>query len=185
METATKALERGRSNLKDFERACAGLRGISNHISGEGTEPFSLLIETRLAFDGDPEVIWRRVSDVKSIPDYWHGTKSLAIGENVEGKKLIASARFAFGGSGKVEITTDDATRTLLLRYVSGPFTGTQTVRVGEKELEAKWDIEFHGIFRIASGRTAGHFKSGTVHALERLRDGVGQESPPEQKAQV
>ncbi len=140
-----------------------------------------MLIEASLDFEEDPDVVWARVSDVQKIPEYWHGTKSLKVVENVDGKKLIAAARFAFGGSGNVEITTDEATRTLLLRYLSGPFTGTQTVRIVGKRLEANWDIEFHGVFRIASGRTAGHFKSGTVHALERLRDGVGTE-PPEQQ---
>ena len=42
-------------------------------------------------------------------------------------------------------------------------------MKIVGKRLEARWDIKFHGIFKIGSGRTAGHFKSGTVHALERL----------------
>jgi hypothetical protein len=132
----------------------------------------TVIIEASLDFDGDPDAVWQRVSDVERIPEYWHGTKSLTVIEKVEGAKLVAAAKFAFGGSGKVRITTDAATKTLLLEYLSGPFTGTQAVRIVGKRLEAKWDISFHGIFRIGSGRTAGHFKSGTVHALERLRDG-------------
>jgi hypothetical protein len=140
-----------------------------------------VLIEASLDFEGDPEVVWKRVSDVERIPEYWHGTKSLRVLEKLDGGKVIAAAKFAFGGSGKVEITTDAATRTLLLRYLSGPFTGTQTARIEGKRLEARWDIEFHGVFKIASGRTAGHFKSGTVHALERLSGG-GEQKLPEQQ---
>lgn len=140
-----------------------------------------MLIEASLDFEGDPEVVWKRVSDVERIPEYWHGTKSLRVLEKLDGGKVIAAAKFAFGGSGKVEITTDAATRTLLLRYLSGPFTGTQTARIEGKRLEARWDIEFHGVFKIASGRTAGHFKSGTVHALERLSGG-GEQKLPEQQ---
>jgi len=117
-------------------------------------------------------VVWGRLSDVEKIPEYWHGTKSLRILERGEGGRVVAAARFAFGGSGKVEITADAAARTLVQRYLSGPFTGTQTTRMVGKRLEAKWDIEFHGLFKIGSGRTAGHFKSGTVHALERLSGG-------------
>ncbi len=132
-----------------------------------------MLIEASLDFEGDSEVVWKRVSDVERIPEYWHGTKSLKVLETIDGTKLITAAKFAFGGTGKVRITSDAATKTLLLEYLSGPFTGSQTVRITGKKLEAKWDITFHGIFKIGSGRTAGHFKSGTVHALERLRDGV------------
>lgn len=131
-----------------------------------------MLIEASLDFEGDPEAVWKRVADVEKMPEYWHGTKSLKVLERVDGTKLIAAAKFAFGGSGKVRVSTDPSTKTLLLEYLSGPFTGTQTVGVVGKRLEAKWDITFHGIFKIGSGRTAGHFRSGTVHALERLRDG-------------
>lgn len=132
-----------------------------------------MLIESSLDFEGDPEAVWKRLSDVERIPEYWRGTKSLTVLEKIDGTKLIAASKFAFGGTGKVGITTDDANKTLLMEYLSGPFTGTQTVKIVGKRLEARWDITFHGIFKIGSGRTAGHFKSGTVHALERLRDGV------------
>jgi hypothetical protein len=137
-----------------------------------------VLIQESLKFEGDPDAVWRRVSDVEKIPEYWHGTKSLRVIEKVDGK-LTATAKFAFGGSGKVEITTDPATKTLVQRFLSGPFTGTQTVQVVGNSLEARWDIEFHGLFKIGSGRTAGHFKSGTLHALERLTSGEAR--PPGQ----
>lgn len=140
-----------------------------------------MLIEASLDFEEDPDVVWGRLSDVERIPEFWHGTKSLRVLEKAGEGKVIAAAKFAFGGSGKVEITTDAASKTLLQRYLSGPFTGTQTVRVVGQRLEARWDIEFHGIFKIGSGRTAGHFKSGTVHALERLSSG-GQEKMPGQQ---
>jgi hypothetical protein len=140
-----------------------------------------VLIEASLDFEGDADAVWARLSDVEKIPEYWHGTKSLRVLERGDGGKVTADARFAFGGSGKVEITPDASTRTLLTRYVSGPFTGTQTVKMVGKRLEARWDIEFHGLFKIASGRTAGHFKSGTVHALERLVAGGENKLPGQQ----
>ena len=101
-----------------------------------------MLIESSLDFEGDPEAVWKRLSDVERIPEYWHGTKSLTVLEKIDGTKLIAASKFAFGGSGKVGITTDDANKTLLMEYLSGPFTGTQTVRIVGKRLEARWDID-------------------------------------------
>jgi len=89
-----------------------------------------VLIEASLEFDDDPEAVWKKLSDVEKMPEYWHGTKSLRVLETADGGKLMAAVKFAFGGAGKAEITTDAATKTLLLRYLSGPFTGTQTVRI-------------------------------------------------------
>jgi hypothetical protein len=83
-----------------------------------------------------------------------------------------------------VRVSTDAVAKAILLEYLSGPFTGTQTVRVVGKRLEARWEIDFHGIFRIGSGRTAGHFRSGTVHALERLAGKSGADLP-EQRARA
>ena len=136
-------------------------------------EHVAVLIEASLDFGGDPEEVWKRVSDVERIPEYSHGTKRLKVLES-DATALIATAKFAFGGSGKVRISTNAAAKTLVLEYLSGPFTGTQTVRVVGKRLEATWDITLHGIFKVGSGRTADHFRSGTVHALERLANGIG-----------
>ena len=127
-----------------------------------------MLIEERLEFEGDPEVVWKRVSDIERMPEFWHGTRSLKVIER-DGDKVKIRAKFAFGGTRDVDITTDETTMTLALNYASGPFTGVQTVRVNGKSLEARWDINFNGIYRIGADRIAGHFRSGTVHALERL----------------
>ena len=77
--------------------------------------------------------------------------------------------KFAFGGSGDAVISVDERSRTLLLDYLSGPFTGRQTVRLVGNAVEARWEIEFRGIFRLAARWNEGHFRSGTKHALERL----------------
>jgi hypothetical protein len=69
---------------------------------------------------------------------------------------------------------------TLTSDYTSGPFRGTQVVRVVGNAIEARWDVNFTGLFKLTSGWTGGHFKSGTLHALERLA--AGGEKLPEQR---
>ncbi len=143
-----------------------------------------MLIQERVEFEGDPEAVWKRLSDVERIPEFWHGTRSLQIiGRESKGpgrEAVKARAKFAFGGSGGVEITAEDATMTLTSNYTSGPFKGVQVVKVVGKAIEARWDVNFTGVFKLTSGWTGGHFKSGTLHALERLA-GVAQK-PPEQQ---
>ena len=141
-----------------------------------------MLIQERVGFDGDPAVVWERLSDVERIPEFWHGTRSLQIvarDSEGPGKETVkARARFAFGGSGDVEITADKATMTLTSNYTSGPFKGAQVVKIVGNAIEAKWDVNFTGVFRLTSGWTGGHFRSGTVHALERLSAGGGTKLP-------
>ncbi|HVC27021.1 MAG TPA: SRPBCC family protein [Nitrososphaerales archaeon] len=140
-----------------------------------------MLIQERVEFDGDPAAIWERLSDIERIPEFWHGTRSLQIigrESNGQGRETVkARAKFAFGGSGDVEITADKATMTLTSNYTSGPFKGVQIVKIAEKAIEARWDVNFTGVFRLTSSWTGGHFKSGTLHALERLcaKDAPGQ----------
>ena len=130
-------------------------------------------IQERVEFEGDPATVWERLSDVERIPEFWHGTKSLQIvgrQANVGGKETVkAKAKFAFGGSGDVEITADNAAMTLTSNYTSGPFKGVQLVKIVGNAIEANWDVNFTGVFKLTSSWTGGHFKSGTLHALERL----------------
>lgn len=124
--------------------------------------------EERKEFEGDASEVWKRVSAIGEIPKYWHGTRTLeVVGED----KGVAHAKikFAFGGSGEADISKDDAKRLLTIDYTSGPFTGKQTVTVYGGQVVALWDVKFKGVFRLASKWNEGHFRSGTVHALERL----------------
>ena len=125
-------------------------------------------IQESRKIQGDLTAVWQRASAIDEIPRYWHGTRSLAVVRR-EGGVVTARIKFAFGGSGEAEISADDARRTLTIDYKHGPFTGKQTVVVGDDSVTATWDVNFRGVFRMASKWNEGHFRSGTVHALERL----------------
>ena len=145
-----------------------------------------MLIQERLEFDGDPAAVWARLSDIERIPEYWHGTRSLEVlqrDSNGTGKESVrARAKFAFGGSGDVEISADSATMTLTSNYTSGPFKGVQVVKILKNSIEARWEVGFSGVFKLTSSWAGGHFRSGTVHALERLAD-ISEANPPEQRS--
>ena len=124
-----------------------------------------------MRLEGSATEVWKKVSAIGDIPKYWHGARSLdIIGD--DGGVIRARIRFAFGGSGEAEIHTDLEQRTLTIDYRSGPFVGKQTVDVDDDFITATWDVTFRGIFRIASKWNEGHFKAGTMHALERLAKG-------------
>ena len=125
-----------------------------------------------IEFGEDAGEVWTRVSDVEKIPQFWHGTKSLQLIEKKPAGRLDVKIRFAFGGSGNADISVDNENHVLVINYYSGPVLGLQKVTIDGKQLIASWDVKFTGLFRLASGWNERHFRSGTIHALERLTSG-------------
>jgi len=124
----------------------------------------------KLEFSGDPAEIWSRLSNLKTIPMYWHGTREFTATKS--GERTIADVVFAFGGRGKASVIIDDGARTFTLDYFEGPFKGRQRTTVRETAIEAEWDVAFKGAYRVLGPFNASHFRSGTRHALMRLCEG-------------
>jgi len=114
--------------------------------------------------------VWERVSDLASIPLYWHGTREFRVGEDA-GRKT-ADVVFAFGGRGSALVTLDEEGRTLTIEYVRGPFRGRQTVTVKDGEVVAAWDVSFNGVYRVLGPLNESHFRGGTRNALKRICSG-------------
>lgn len=127
-----------------------------------------MLFEESVKFEGDAGEVWKRAAAIEEIPTYWHGTRSLVV-VGRDGSAVRVKVGFAFGGSGEAVVSTDEVSRRVTIDYRSGPFTGTQTITVGEKTITARWDVEFRGVYRLAARWNEGHFRSGTVNALRRL----------------
>ncbi|MDG6910678.1 MAG: hypothetical protein JRN08_09950 [Nitrososphaerota archaeon] len=125
-----------------------------------------------LKIAGSSAEVWKRASVVMDIPKYWHGTRSLEVVDEQQGVTRV-KVGFAFGGSGRASISKDDVRRVLEIDYLSGPFTGRQLLTVGDESVVAEWDVRFKGVTRLVSKWNEGHFRTGTVHALERLVKGT------------
>lgn len=121
-----------------------------------------------MTFDDSADEVWRRASSVQDIPKYWRGTRSLEI-VSVQGDVTKVKVTFGFGGSGEAVITKDEREKTLTIEYTAGPFAGRQVIAVRDRTVVAKWDVKFKGALRLVAKGSEGHFRSGTVHALERL----------------
>ncbi len=128
--------------------------------------------EVARPYSGEREALWMRVSDVEDVPKYWHGTKELAV-ISKSGDVTRAKVRFAFGGTGIAEYEVRQAERAMVVKYVKGPFVGTQTIWLDEAGIRAKWDVRLHGVFEVVSRWNEGHFREGSIHALDRLCQGL------------
>jgi hypothetical protein len=127
-----------------------------------------MITEETVGLGSNAEDVWFKVRDLRLIPEFWHGTKSVRIEEEGAGYAKM-SVVFAFGGHGKAVVKIEDDKRRVSIEYVEGPFIGTQTISVGAETITARWDIRFRGLFRLVSAWNREHFRSGTLHALQRL----------------
>ena len=125
----------------------------------------------RREFTVDPNEVWGRLSNIQTIPKYWHGTREFTA--TTSGGRITADIVFAFGGKGKAEVIVDNQGMTLTFDYLNGPFKGTQKVVVKENAIEAEWDVTFKGAYKVLGPWNASHFRSGTKHALTRLCEGL------------
>ena len=126
----------------------------------------SFTVERR--YSSSAETVWQRVSDIRNMPAYWHGQKGIELSRSGTGD-FEAVIDFAFGGRGKAVLSVDTAALRVTLDYCTGPFTGTQEIKVGDGVLSASWNIRFTGAYRLLERFNRKHFRTGTEHALERL----------------
>ncbi|PSO08589.1 hypothetical protein B9Q04_04810 [Candidatus Marsarchaeota G2 archaeon BE_D] len=123
--------------------------------------------EEKIVCDKSTDELWGRVSSLDDFTKYWHGTKHLSY--TVNGGAIEADIVFAFGGSGHANIEIDNASRTLTITYVQGPFKGTQKIWVEKGFIASSWNVEFNGVYRLLGGWNEKHFRQGTTNALRRL----------------
>ncbi|BCU67072.1 hypothetical protein HS7_05090 [Sulfolobales archaeon HS-7] len=120
-------------------------------------------------YDGEMNKVWEIVSDVQAAPKYWKGIRNLDVikKDNVYEGEI----RFAFPSSGKIKIVIYDYVEQW--NFLSGAFTGVNTVSVLPNEVVSEWDIKLSPILSLFRARIESHFKLGTEHALSRILNAV------------
>ncbi|MBB5254327.1 SRPBCC family protein [Sulfurisphaera ohwakuensis] len=116
----------------------------------------------------DEDKIWEIIRDPYKIPNYWKGTRELNIRE-VSKNIYEGEVRFAFPAKGKVKIEVDDNSRRITISYLSGPVKGKHEIEIKDKKICSNWNVELSLLFRFREKWTEEHFRSGTIHALERI----------------
>ncbi len=115
------------------------------------------------------EIIWSLISDAKSIPKYWHGTRWIL---HVDGDRY--RVRFAFPAHGIIDMEYDQERRSATETYVKGPFRGVKTVSVkntgNSVNICASWNIKYSFPYLIFARWMRKHMSMGTANALKRIR---------------
>jgi|SRR5581483_9784116 len=119
------------------------------------------------------EKVWKIVCDIDNEPTYWHGTKSvknISRNGNVVEREVIIS----FKDSKCRQTVTLEENKSVEIRILDGPLTGTKTVKLspvgdGKTRVDVNWDIKFAGFLGMFSGMVKKHIAEGTEEALTRI----------------
>ncbi|MGC8568956.1 MAG: hypothetical protein ACP5LW_03005 [Nitrososphaeria archaeon] len=129
--------------------------------------------------EGQEEEIWKRLSDVGSIPRYWRGHRDLRVIAK-SGSLYVAWVKYAFpavgrGNEGHAVIEVDDRSRRLRITSICGPVRGTieATVDANGRKLACTYDVSISSIYLPFRRFAHSHFLKGAESALERLAEGT------------
>ena len=114
----------------------------------------------------DKEKVLSIIKDVKRMPEFWKGTRELNVVEVGQGV-YEGEVKFAFPSKGKVRIEVLE--NKVVVNYLKGPVIGKHEIYVEGDKICSSWNVRLSFPFNLREKWTAEHFKSGTVHALERI----------------
>ncbi|MEM0174396.1 MAG: SRPBCC family protein [Sulfolobaceae archaeon] len=114
----------------------------------------------------DKEKVWNIVKDIRRIPEFWKGTRELNVVE-VEHGVYEGEIKFAFPSKGKVRIEVLE--NKVVINYLKGPVLGKHEIYIEGDKICSSWNVKLSFPFNLREKWTAEHFKSGAVHALERI----------------
>lgn len=120
--------------------------------------------------DASPDDVWKVLSSWERTTEFWKGTREInRIGED------LFQIRFAFPGTGKMELLRDQPGMTVTEKYLSGPFKGTKTTSITEDgsrtRLKTEWNVVLSPMLMFGKSSIQKHFAEGTANALRRISD--------------
>lgn len=123
----------------------------------------------------DVDELWKKLSDVQSIPKYWHGHREVTVLEKDKNKYKV-QIMYAFpslgnGNVGKSIIEVDDRKKVLSFDNFEGPVKGKIRIWIDEdkRSIFCTYNVEMSPIYSITKGLIEYHFKQGVEHAFDRL----------------
>lgn len=130
-------------------------------------DPYTMIrFRESVEIDSDPERVFIVVSNISTIPEFWHGTRELSGGPDVY------RIRFAFPRTGTVRFSMGEGR--FETHYLTGPIKGMKVEEVsgegGRTRLSSTWEVSLSLYLRLFEGRIAEHFRTGTRHALMRIK---------------
>ena len=133
-------------------------------------------IEVSVEISAPIDKVWDIVSDIDNEPKFWKGTKEIRnISKN--GDTVNREITIAFRDQKcmqEVKLQPKEKIETIFTKgIIDGTKIITLTAKDGKTLLNVKWDIKLTGVMGMFTGMIKKHIESGTVQALQKIKEEI------------
>lgn len=133
-------------------------------------------IEVSVEISAPKDKVWDIVSDIDNEPKFWKGTKEI---RNISKKGDIVSREItiAFRDQKCMQEVKLQPKEKIEAVFTKGIIDGVKIITLtaidGKTLLKVKWDIKLTGIMGMFTGMIKNHIESGTVQALQKIKEEI------------
>ncbi len=133
-------------------------------------------IEVSVEISAQIDKVWDIVSDIDNEPKFWKGTKeirNISKNENIVNREITIAFRDQKCMQ-EVKLQPKEKIETV---FTKGIIDGTKIITLTAKDektlLNVKWDIKLTGVMGMFTGMIKKHIESGTVQALQKIKEEI------------
>ena len=120
--------------------------------------------------------VWDIISDIDNEPKFWKGTKEIRnISKN--GDIVNREITIAFRDQKCMQEVKLYPKEKIEAVFTKGIIDGTKSITLSAKDgktlLSVKWDIKLTGMMGMFTGMIKKHIESGTVQALQKIKEEI------------
>jgi carbon monoxide dehydrogenase subunit G len=133
-------------------------------------------IEVSVEISAQIDKVWDIVSDIDNEPKFWKGTKeirNISKNENIVNREIT----IAFRDQKCMQEVKLQPKEKIEIVFTKGIIDGTKIITLTAKDektlLNVKWDIKLTGVMGMFTGMIKKHIESGTVQALQKIKEEI------------
>jgi carbon monoxide dehydrogenase subunit G len=133
-------------------------------------------IEVSVEISAQIDKVWDIVSDIDNEPKFWKGTKeirNISKNENIVNREIT----IAFRDQKCMQEVKLQPKEKIEVVFTKGIIDGTKIITLTAKDektlLNVKWDIKLTGVMGMFTGMIKKHIESGTVQALQKIKEEI------------
>ena len=133
-------------------------------------------IEVSVEISAPIDKVWDIISDIDNEPKFWKGTKEIRnISKN--GNIITREITIAFRDQKCMQEVKLQPKEKIEFVFTKGIIDGIKIITLTLKDektlLKVKWDIKLTGMMGMFTGIIKKHIESGTVQALQKIKEEI------------
>jgi len=134
------------------------------------------IIEVEVEINAPVDKVWDIVSDIDNEPKFWKGTKEVK-NLSKDGNTINREITIAFRDQKCIQEIRLEPKEKITAKFTKGIISGEKIITLIPKDektiLYTMWDIKLTGMMGMFTGMIKKHIKSGTVQAMQSIKEEI------------